>query len=562
MTGAKAPSRLVELARLATDADNDSVARRAAELAERVAGGRYYVACVGQFKRGKSTLVNALTGAAILPAGVAPVTSVVTVVRFGAERQARVQGANRGWSDVPAADLAAFVGQDANPDNTKGVLAVEVFTPSPLLELGMCLVDTPGLGSVFTVNTATTRAFVPHVDAALVVLGGDPPISASELELVGELAREVDELVFVMNKADRLSESERRDARRFTEDTLRRRLGDGERRIFEVSAIERLAGDPGFGDWNALHEELGALARRAGVAMVERAEERGTHRLVAELDHDLDHRRNALTRPVAESEARIAVLARCVADARLALRDLRYLFDGEQHAVLAAVAARTAEFLGAKLPALSTELASGLAAGSDPSAAAFRARSFTLAQDLVRGAIQDWLRGIEPEAKTLYRAAADRFVAIANEFLERLARAQPELAAACQPLEPELDFRVRSRFFQHEHLHLTGRSPLDWLADRFRSDDEIRRAAVRRADRYVRRVARTNASRVQNDLARRFLGSRERLERDIERRLDELLGSAVRALERARAILAEGTGARDAELERIEGLRVRAAALA
>jgi len=45
-------------------------------------------------------------------------------------------------------------------------------------------VDTPGLGSVFTGNTATTQAFIPHIDAALVVVGADPPIAGEELTLV------------------------------------------------------------------------------------------------------------------------------------------------------------------------------------------------------------------------------------------------------------------------------------------------------------------------------------------------------------------------------------------
>jgi len=53
-----------------------------------------------------------------------------------------------------------------------------------------CLVDTPGIGSVFAGNTATTRSFVPHIDAALVVLGADPPLSGDELALVDELGPE------------------------------------------------------------------------------------------------------------------------------------------------------------------------------------------------------------------------------------------------------------------------------------------------------------------------------------------------------------------------------------
>ena len=44
--------------------------------------------------------------------------------------------------------------------------------------------DTPGLGSVFSGNSATTQAFIPHIDAALVVVGADPPIAGEELTLV------------------------------------------------------------------------------------------------------------------------------------------------------------------------------------------------------------------------------------------------------------------------------------------------------------------------------------------------------------------------------------------
>jgi hypothetical protein len=59
----------------------------------------------------------------------------------------------------------------------------------------MCLVDTPGLGSVFEGNTTVTQGFVPHIDAALVVLGADPPISADELALVEKIATEIKTLL-------------------------------------------------------------------------------------------------------------------------------------------------------------------------------------------------------------------------------------------------------------------------------------------------------------------------------------------------------------------------------
>jgi dynamin family protein len=77
------------LRELALEAGAKELADEAASLEERLREQRFYVACVGQFKRGKSTLLNALVGRPLLPTGVVPVTSVPTVLRYG-ELGARV----------------------------------------------------------------------------------------------------------------------------------------------------------------------------------------------------------------------------------------------------------------------------------------------------------------------------------------------------------------------------------------------------------------------------------------------------------------------------------------
>ena len=66
------------------------MADEACELASRVVEGSFYVARVGQFKRGKSTLINALIGREMLPIGFLPLTAVPTVIRFGEYARARV----------------------------------------------------------------------------------------------------------------------------------------------------------------------------------------------------------------------------------------------------------------------------------------------------------------------------------------------------------------------------------------------------------------------------------------------------------------------------------------
>jgi GTP-binding protein EngB required for normal cell division len=207
--------RVQEVRRLAAAAEAPEIADEAQRLGERLAEARFYVACVGQFKRGKSTLLNALVGHPLLPAGVVPVTTAVTVLRYGPALQARVR-TDTEWRDIAVGEIDAYVSEEHNPGNAKGVGLVEVFVPSPLLASGMCLVDTPGIGSVIAANTEATHAFVPHVDAALVVVGADPPISGDELELIEAIHRHVPHLLVVLSKADRLTEQERAEAVTFT----------------------------------------------------------------------------------------------------------------------------------------------------------------------------------------------------------------------------------------------------------------------------------------------------------------------------------------------------------
>ena len=79
----QAETSLSRLAELAEQLDAKQVASDARSVTERVSEGRFYVACIGQFKRGKSSVLNALVGDSILPTGVVPVTAVPTIIRYG-----------------------------------------------------------------------------------------------------------------------------------------------------------------------------------------------------------------------------------------------------------------------------------------------------------------------------------------------------------------------------------------------------------------------------------------------------------------------------------------------
>ena len=104
MSDVDGAERLLLLAQLAEELASSRIAEEARDLANRISEGRFYVACIGQFKRGKSTLINALIGDPVLPVGFTPVTAVPTVIRFGDRRRARIQAGDGSWQDVSVSD--------------------------------------------------------------------------------------------------------------------------------------------------------------------------------------------------------------------------------------------------------------------------------------------------------------------------------------------------------------------------------------------------------------------------------------------------------------------------
>jgi GTP-binding protein EngB required for normal cell division len=598
--GAGAPG-LAQVARLARRADAVAIAAEAEALAQRVAEGRFFVACAGQFKRGKSALINALVGEAVLPSGVVPVTAVVTVVRYGESRAARVL-LGAGWTAIDPGDLASFVAEERNPGNSRAVQAVEVFLPHPLLAAGMCFVDTPGLGSTVSENTAATREFLPQIDAVIAVLGADPPITGDELDLLAELAGRQVPLLVVLNKADRLPDGERQQAVEFTRQVLARRLDPGAtaataaagaagaRRVYQVSAAERLQGSGPPRDWQALLRDLAALAAGAETGLVRIAARRGEARLAARLAHELRERRLALTRPVAESMERLARLRRAIAAAEIAAGDLapllaaeegrfrrqldedrrRFLASAEPAAerdveAIKGIAANEASADAATIPAIPANAANNANAanagilqgggGAEPGAG----RLAEAVRRLARRRIGDWRAALTPRAELLYGSIAARYVDQANRLLARIGEL-PEAAAQPAPIPAEAGFRVASRFAFHDMMTIAeprGGRLLHLLSPRLAQRRQTRHAAG-----YLRRLVAGNSSRLVNDLQERMLESRRLLEAELRARVAEIAGTAARALDRAVTLNAAGALRVRDECEKLDRLAAELAAVA
>src|SRR5207248_3048024 len=120
-----------------------------------VTSGAWHVLVAGEFKKGKSALVNALLGVPVCGTDAVSFTAVPTIIRYGAAPAAEIvldSGQRRRIDPAQAAHYATegAVGEEARLE------AVEVELPRELLRGGLVLIDTPGIGGGFAAAAAAS----------------------------------------------------------------------------------------------------------------------------------------------------------------------------------------------------------------------------------------------------------------------------------------------------------------------------------------------------------------------------------------------------------------------
>jgi hypothetical protein len=212
---------------------------------------------VGETKRGKSSLINALIG---VP-GLSPVDAAVATATYlqfvpGPALQVRVwpPGANQ---PVDVTDLAAWA------TGRQKARRIEVTHPAPLLQY-LSLLDTPGVGGLDPAHTAVALAAVDQATALLFVADASAPLSQPELSFLTAASDRVDAVVFALTKIDAYPGW--------------RRIRDDNRALLQAHA-PRFAGAPWFPVSAALAElalqsppaEQGALIDAARIAELQHA---------------------------------------------------------------------------------------------------------------------------------------------------------------------------------------------------------------------------------------------------------------------------------------------------
>jgi hypothetical protein len=266
-------------------------------LTGRVATDTFKVIVLGEFKRGKSTFINALLGEEILPAFATPCTAVINEIRWSKQKKAvlvfrdplpdalpptlpeaarehirRAAGSAVPPLEIPVTDLESYVViPDPAQDQAQSVAEtpydhVKLYWPIELCSQGVTIIDSPGLNEHGT-RTRITMDYLLTVDAVLFVLSCQALASKSEMDVIEQNVRGAghEDVFFICNRFDEIRERERERLVKFGREKLRAKTSFGSDGVFFLSALDalegRLAADPAREAGSGLPPFEKALAR-------------------------------------------------------------------------------------------------------------------------------------------------------------------------------------------------------------------------------------------------------------------------------------------------------------
>lgn len=193
-------------------------------LIERLEKPEFEIAVFGRVSSGKSSLLNHLAGAEVLPVGVTPVTSVPTRLARGDKSAALITFAEVEPRRVGLDRLGEYASEDGNPGNHKHVTSILVELPSPRLREGVVFVDTPGTGSLAVAGNMETLAYLPHCDLGVVLIDAGSTLNEDDLRILRSLYEAGTPVQVVLSKADLLSLADRQRMLDYIREQLRKEL--------------------------------------------------------------------------------------------------------------------------------------------------------------------------------------------------------------------------------------------------------------------------------------------------------------------------------------------------
>ncbi|OPY59211.1 MAG: Bacterial dynamin-like protein [Pelotomaculum sp. PtaU1.Bin035] len=404
------------------------------EIKQKLLQGRFNLVVLGEFKRGKTTFLNALLGADLLPTAVVPLTSIVTLIRYGEKFSAKVTFLDEHVEETTLGEMPAYITEEGNPGNEKKVKLVELEYPSPYLKDGVVLIDTPGVGSIYQNNTDETYNYLPKLDAAIFLLSSDQPISQSELDFLKDIEQYSAKTFFILNKIDYLTEQDQQKALEFAGKVLAEKVGFEAINIYPLSArlaLEgKLSGDaeklkasnlPAF---TAILENF--LLVEKGCAVIKAACGKGDN-AAGELQLGLELEMKALGIPLEELRAKITLFDEMVKNLRQEQEDNGYILRGEKVKVYHALEREISAFQESQNMLIVKEIEREYQTKKELSGRKLIHYLENYIENRIRSAFDEWRSKVEEKVKEAFDQVIARFTGKTNKVISELMKQSAEI---------------------------------------------------------------------------------------------------------------------------------------
>ncbi|MEB3218520.1 MAG: dynamin family protein [Nostocales cyanobacterium 94392] len=168
--------------------------------------GKLLVVICGEFKQGKSSLINALLNENnLFPVDVDIATNLVSSITYGEQEKIKVLIGEPGKEEtreISREEIANYATEQGNAENFRKAQMLVIESPNPQLKEGLVLVDTPGVGGLNQEHTVIAYAFIPNADVILFVSDALKPLTQKELDFLEMIAPHCKNFIFIVTKKD------------------------------------------------------------------------------------------------------------------------------------------------------------------------------------------------------------------------------------------------------------------------------------------------------------------------------------------------------------------------